>query len=141
MRRWSSRIQTNRGAACKHDGAGREVRRATTKETELRGDVTLENLDDLLFGHGADQLIRNLSALEHQQRGNTANAEFSGDIHIFIDVQLYDFDFAGMFARDFFDGRRKHVARAAPIRPEIDHDGLGLASFDDVGLEAGVTYR
>ncbi len=103
--------------------------------------MTLEDFDDLLFGHGADKLVRNLSALENQQRGNAANAEFGGDIHILIDIQLYNFDFAGMFARDFFHGRRKHVAGAAPIRPEIDHDGLGLARFNDVSLEASVTYR
>jgi hypothetical protein len=120
--------------------AGREARRATAKETELGGDVTLEDLDDLLFGHGADQLVRNLSALENQQRGNAANAEFGGDIHILIDIELYNLDLAGMFASDFFHRRRKHVAGAAPIRPEIDHDGLGLASFNDVGLEASVTY-
>lgn len=103
------------------------------------GDVALEDLYDLLFGYSADKLIGNLSALENEQRGNAANAELGRDIHIFIDVELYNFDFAGMFARDLFDGGREHVAWAAPIRPEIDHYGLGLAGFNDVGLEAGIT--
>ncbi len=103
------------------------------------GDVALENLDDLLFRDGANELIGNLTALENQQCGNAADAELGGDVHIFIDVELYNFDFAGMFARDLFDGGREHVAWAAPIRPKIDHYGLGLAGFNDVGLEAGIT--
>jgi len=103
------------------------------------GNVALENLDDLFLGHGADELIGNLATLENQQCGNSTNAELGGDIHIFIDIELYDLDFAGMFARDLFDGRREHVAWAAPIGPEINHYGLGLAGFNDVGLEAGIT--
>lgn len=101
--------------------------------------MALENLDDLFLGHGADQLIGNLAALENEQSGNAANAELGGDIHVFVNVELHDFDFAGMFASNFFHRGRKHVAGTAPIRPEIDHYGLGLAGFNDVGLEAGVT--
>ena len=101
--------------------------------------MALENLDDLFFRNGADELIGDLTALENQQRRNTTNAELGGDIHVFIDVELYNFDFAGMFARDLFDSGREHVARTAPIRPKVDHYGLGLAGFNDVGLEAGIT--
>ena len=41
------------------------------------GSVALDDLDDLLFRLGADDLVGHLPALENQQRGNAADAEFS----------------------------------------------------------------
>src|SRR5690348_811855 len=46
-----------------------------------------------------------------------------------------------MLARNFFHRRRQHVARAAPIRPEIHHHRLRLARLDHVRLEVCVVYR
>src|ERR1700757_5468456 len=104
------------------------------------GNVALEDLYDLLFRHGADDLLGHLSALEHEEGRNTANIEFSRGINILIDVELYYLQLAGIFARDLLDRRRKHVARAAPVRPKINHDGLRLARLDHVVLKVCVIY-
>ena len=65
---------------------------------------------------------------------------FPADVHILIHVELHDLQLARMLPRDLFDRGRQHVARAAPIGPEIHHHRLGLAGFDHVRFKARVRY-
>src|SRR6267378_3475493 len=48
--------------------------------------VALERLGDLLFRHGADNLLDHLAVLKYEKRGNTANIIAAGGIHSLIDV-------------------------------------------------------
>ena len=102
--------------------------------------MALEDLHDLLFGHGSDDLLGHLSALKNEEGGDTADIEFPGSIDVLIDVELYDLQLARIFAGDLFHRRRKHVARAAPVRPKINHDGLRFARLDHVVLKVCVIY-
>src|ERR1700735_2201157 len=119
--------------------------RATTASIESnrglrRRDMALDYLNNLLFRHGAHDLIRHQSALKDQQRRYAADVKFPGDAHVVVDIQLYDLELSLMLACDLFDGRRQHFARPAPVSPEIDHHRLSLAGFDYVRLKAGVGY-
>lgn len=100
--------------------------------------MALNDFLDLIFGHRADDLIGYLAALEDQQSGDAADVEFSGGAHVFIHVELDDLELADVLARDFLDGGRKHVARTAPVGPEIDHNWLVLARVDHFRLEVRV---
>lgn len=111
--------------------------RQGTKSLGLR-DVALDDFFDLLFGDGADDLVGYLAALENQQGGDAADIEFSGGVLVVVHVELDDLELAGVFAGDFLDGGREHVTRAAPVGPEIDHDGLVLARVDDFRLKIRV---
>jgi hypothetical protein len=42
--------------------------------------------------------------------------------------------------RDFRDGGRQHVTRAAPFRPKIDHDGLRIARRQNFGFEVSIVH-
>src|ERR1700751_5169375 len=115
--------------------AGARAGSGSTLQGLRLGNVALKDLYNLLFRHGADDLLGHLSALKHEEGRNTANIEFARGINILIHVELYYLQLAGIFARDLLDRRRKHVARAAPIRPKVDHDGLRLARLNHVGLK------
>jgi hypothetical protein len=43
--------------------------------------------------------------------------------------------------RDFRNGGGQHVAGAAPLCPEIDHDGLRVARRQNFGFEVSIVYR
>src|SRR5271156_1436368 len=70
------------------------------------GKVAFEDFNDLLFGHGANDLVGHLPALENQKGGDAADIEFSGGIDVLVHVELDDFELADILTRDFFDGRR-----------------------------------
>src|SRR6267154_553112 len=59
-----------------------------------RREVALERLSDLLFRHGADDLLDHLAILENEKRGNAANVVTSSGIHSLIDVELGHFELA-----------------------------------------------
>jgi hypothetical protein len=100
--------------------------------------VALEDLYNLVLRDGADDLIGYLSALEDQKRGDAANVELARGLDVFIDVELDDLQFPGMFLGNFFYRRRQHMARAAPIGPEIHHHRLRLAGLNYVSLKTCV---
>src|ERR1700721_2342918 len=79
------------------------------------GNVALEDLYNLLFRHGTDDLFGHLSALKHEECRNTANIEFSRGINILIHVELYYLQLTGIFAGDLLARRLKHGDGAAPL--------------------------
>ncbi len=102
--------------------------------------MALEDFVNRIFGDFPDNLVRHLPALENEQRGDAANVEFARDIHIVVHVQLHDRQLPRILARYFLDGRRQHLARTAPVGPEIHQYRLSLARFDHVGLEGRFVY-
>jgi hypothetical protein len=105
----------------------------------LSGDVPLQNFFDIFFGDGADDLFCDRAILKHKQRGNPADVELAGEIHILVDIHLDDFEFARVLRGELRYRRGQCAAGAAPLRPEIDHDRLGLACFDYFRLKIAVT--
>ena len=60
------------------------------------------------------------AAFEDDQIRNSPDAVARGGGGMIIDIELRHFEFAFVFAGDFFDDRRDGFTRAAPRRPEID---------------------
>jgi hypothetical protein len=119
--------------------AGAHVR-SLFVEMRLGSNVALDDLHDLIFGYGSDELVRYLAALENKKRRYPANIELPRGVAVLIDVKLYNFQLPGVFARYLFHRRRKHMARAAPISPEIHHHRLGLTRFNHICFETRVRY-
>src|SRR5206468_5044199 len=57
--------------------------------------------------------------------GNAEDLEAPGDVEVLVHVELADSQLAGVIAGDLLEHRRDHLARPAPLRPEVDEDGLG----------------
>src|SRR5579872_3514322 len=100
--------------------------------------MSIHNLGDLFFRNRPDDLIRHLPALENQKRGDPANVVSPGGIDVLVHVQLHYFQLAGIVVGDLRHRGREHMARAAPIRPEVHHYRLGIAGVDHFGLKAVV---
>src|SRR5690606_35651340 len=69
--------------------------------------------------------VGHFTAFEDGERRDRADAELRGEFRIFVDVQLRDLHLAGEFVRDFLKAWTDHLARAAPLCPEIHNDGFG----------------
>jgi hypothetical protein len=77
-----------------------------------------------------------LTALEHEQRRDTAHAQLHGRIGVLVHVDLHDLHLAVVLGRKLFERGADLFAGAAPLGPEIDDDGnIRLAHF---GIEGGV---
>ena len=103
-------------------------------------EMTLDGFLDLVPGYRANYLLGYLSALEDEQRRDAANVELACGIRVFINIEFYDFDFAGISGGDLGDGGRKHQAGPAPLRPKIHHYRLSLAGVDDLGLKSAIRH-
>src|SRR5690606_9577498 len=53
-------------------------------------------------------------------------------------VELGDLHLAGILGRDLLERRGDHLARAAPLSPEVHHHGFGRV--EHVGLKAALGY-
>src|SRR5437016_11518186 len=93
------------------------------------GDPLLE----LLLRSGADLTRGFLAVLEHHQGGDRHDSIFRGGSGVLVDVELDDLDLAAERAGDLLQGRRDHLARAAPFGPEIDHHRA--RGLEHLGLE------
>src|ERR1700749_1418165 len=101
-----------------------------------RGDGAFDPLLDLGLRKRADLRRRDLAALEDHHRRDAAHAVFLRHVRILVDVDLGNRDLAFHLRRQFIQRRCDHLARAAPLRPEIDHDrALGV---EDVVLEGRI---
>src|SRR6266436_628960 len=100
--------------------------------------MTLDGFLDLVARHRSNHLLGNLSTLEDEQRGNSADVELACRVRVFVDVQFHDFDLACVGGRDISDSWRQHEARPAPLCSKFDHHRLGLACVDDLSLECAI---
>ena len=92
------------------------------------------------FCRVADDLVDQLAVLEQQQRRNAAHVVLDGRARVLVDVQLADGHLAGILRGQLIDGWTKALARAAPLRPEIDEDGLSALEHGlvEVGVGKGL---
>src|SRR5207247_9869292 len=78
----------------------------------------------------ADSLATELAPAEVKQRWDTLDVEARGERGILVDVYLADGGAALVLAGNFVQHWREHLARPAPIGPEIHNERpLGLQHF------------
>src|SRR5258708_6354360 len=102
------------------------------------GHVPVQRLGDLLLWHCPDNLLHHLSVLEHQQRRNPSDVVASRRIHRFIHVQFHHFELASIIVRNFRHRRRQHVARPAPLPPQIPHHRLDTTRRKNFNFEISI---
>ena len=88
---------------------------------------------ELRFAQRADFGGGELAFVEDHEGGDAANAEFAGDVAVFIDVEFGDLQFAVVGRGQFVERWRNRFARAAPLGPEVNEHGL--VGLQHVGFE------
>src|SRR3954454_6464812 len=101
------------------------------------GDVLAQLLEQLALALGADQPTDRLAIFEDDERGNAHHFEASGGVGVVVDVELGDAHLARLLGRDLLEDRGDHLARTAPLGPEVDDDHIG-AGAGDLLVEGGV---
>jgi len=74
-----------------------------------------------LWGY-ADHVIHKPTIPEEQQGRSRTDTVLCGNTAIVVNVQLAHLDPPLKIRRQCLDDRKDHVARAAPVSPEIHHD-------------------
>src|SRR5579859_6884477 len=74
---------------------------------------------------GADDLLDDLTVLEHCQRRDVQDPVGPHDLGVVVYIELDDVDLAGVLSSDLLEYRGNHSARTAPLRPVVDQYGLG----------------
>ena len=64
------------------------------------------------------------AVLENDQGRDAHDVEAAGQVGLLVDVDLGDPDLALLLAGDLLEDRGDHLARPAPLGPEVDEDGL-----------------
>lgn len=93
------------------------------------GWIELYHLHDLIFRSDANCGVCDFAVFHDHEQRDARHAEHGGEITLFIDVDLADFDFVLVFLGDFRDDGREHTAGAAPACPEINQNWL--VGFED----------
>src|ERR1700687_5173026 len=97
--------------------AGPEPMMMTWRVCKL--EMLLDDLLEVFFRYQANDLIDELTILEHQDRWYASNLNLERGVRIVVDVQLTDRQFAGIVGRQGLDRRSQPLARSAPFGPEI----------------------
>jgi hypothetical protein len=97
-------------------------RAASARDRTLNCDA-IETGFEIALAAQADNLIRDLAFIEEQQRGDRANAVFSGQALLFVDIDLANSDTVFVFVGQFSQDGSEHFARSAPLSPEIHEHG------------------
>ena len=128
-----------------------EIAHAVINQTEMKPQSTVlpllmrgsEILRDRAgqgcLGNSTHNGVDLLAALEHHQRWDAADAVLTGDVGVFVGIQLEDLDLTIEFLGDFFDDGSHHAAGATPGCPEVDQNRD--VALQDVLLERGVSNR
>ena len=101
----------------------------------LAGQDRIDEPVHLRLGVGADEHVDRLASAEGHDGGDALalhGLEQSIADRVGVDVELHDFDAAGVLLGQLLDLGRDHATRPAPGGPEIDHDGL--VAPQDIGL-------
>jgi hypothetical protein len=95
-------------------------------------DVLLE----IAFGTHSDDLAGDLAIFEKEERWNGADAIFSGQRLLFINIDFANADTAIVLPGKFIQQGADHFAWTAPLGPKIDDHGTGDAEdlFREIGL-------
>ncbi len=104
------------------------------------GEQLLKDLADLRLRVGTLEQGYRL-ALDHcEHRRDRLHLEGRRDLRIRIDINLGKNPSTTVFNREGLEDRRELLAWAAPLRPQVKHDGHGHRLVDDVGLEGGLRH-
>ena len=96
---------------------------------------------DLRGRQRADELVDDLAVLERLHGRDRLDAERLGHARVGVRVDLDELDLAVALVDGLLDHRAERAARAAPLGPEVDDDGLLEGALDDVALEGGCQWR
>ena len=96
----------------------------------------IDELPELILGHGAGMLLNGVAILEDDQRGDSADTESGRSGGILVHVHLEDLQLAGIFLGALVDDGTHGPAGSAPGSPEVDHNGK--IGFQDRSLESGI---
>src|ERR671912_767280 len=88
------------------------------------GDELLQLSQELTLTLGADEALLGGAVLEDDQGGDAHHVEATRHVGVVVDVELGDGDLAGVLAGDLVEDGGDHLARPAPLRPEVDDDRL-----------------
>jgi ABC-2 type transport system ATP-binding protein len=83
----------------------------------------------------SDELGDDLAVPERLDGRNALDPEGARDARVRIDVDLRQLELAGSLAGGPLEHGTKLPARAAPARPEVDHDRERVGTVEDRGLE------
>src|SRR5439155_2311424 len=117
-RRWMSRTAPERWPGLISIGAG-------APSGLPLGDELGELAEDLLLAARSDEPPFLHAVDEQEHRRDRKDAEPARRFGVRVDVELRDRQFAGLLGSDLFEDRCDHVARSAPLGPEVDDDGDG----------------
>src|SRR3972149_6417630 len=85
---------------------------------------------EVSLGPEAYDLIGKLTTLEHQQRGDAADAVPGGGLHVIVGVELHELHLPVVLPGQLLHQGSDHATGAAPGCPEVDEDRLaGLQNF------------
>ena len=84
-------------------------------------------------GTAPDELGDDLAVAERLDRRDAADPVLARDLLVRVDVDLRERD--ALLGRLLLEHRPEHLARPAPVGPEVDDDGLTLRALDHFLLE------
>ena len=104
-------------------------------DLELREQL-VERILELAFGAVVGEVGDRLAAVNGINRRDRLDAKLRRDHLVLLDIDLGELDALGrIFVRNFVQDRRELLARAAPFRPEIEHDERAHRRLDHVAVE------
>src|SRR3954447_12744593 len=86
--------------------------------------VALEGAQDGCLRLRTDDRLDHLAALEHGHGRDRHDLVVARSTGVLVDVELDDVELVAVLAGDLLEHGRDHLARAAPLRPEVDQHGL-----------------
>src|SRR5688572_3352479 len=93
-------------------------------------DIAVNESGELCFREGADLGRLDVAVLEEHQRGDAPYPVLGRRALVLVDVELRDLEAPLVLGGDLVEGRRDHLAGAAPLGPVVHEDrGLGLEHF------------
>ncbi len=96
--------------------------RRSAFDRRYSGHVRVDLLQHRVLAERADDPCHLLAVLEQHEGGDAEDAEPTRHLRVLVDVHLRHLQGIALVAPDLLDHRRDHVARDAPLRPEVDED-------------------
>ena len=104
----------------------------------LGGQQAGDELAHVGLGLGADEAVDHLAVLQGVHGRDALHLERRGRLRVRVDVDLGQHDLAAGLVDHLLEDRAERLARAAPLRPQVDHDGHLLGALDHLGGEGGI---
>ncbi len=95
-------------------------------------------VDDLVFGHSAQEAIYKPAVFEHKHCGNALHQIFRSQARALIQVYFCEFYKPGVLRGEVVNNRQQHSAMAAPCRPEEHQRRAGKP--EDFGVECAFVH-